>query len=182
MNFSKKKIIIGTIIAFFVMINIYNIPLKGTTDEIKKEDPLSIIKENIINTSKLEKAINLSSEKTYSIKDYKSVLLTFWATWCPSCKYENEILNEFVKKHKDFLVLGISMDKDKSALNSYLQKIPLNFDAFYVTKEISVFFDDINVVPTHYLVDVESGLVMKQLGLITEEEIINLANIKNKDK
>lgn len=182
MNFSKKKIIIGTIIALFVMINIYNIPLKGTNDEIIKEEQPSIIKKNIIDISKLEKAINISSEKIISIQDYKSVLLTFWATWCPSCKYENEILNKFVKKHKDFLVLGISMDKDKSALNNYLEKIPLNFETFYVTKEISVFFDDINVVPTHYLVDVKTGQVMKQLGLITEDEILNLAKIKNKVK
>ena len=52
----------------------------------------------------------------------KIVLLDFWATWCGPCRAEMPSVKEVWKKyHGDqFVIVGVSLDRDRAALNRYL--------------------------------------------------------------
>jgi len=59
-----------------------------------------------------------------SFKD-KVVMINFWATWCPPCIDELpslEILDEQIKD-KDFLLVTINVDKDKTAAARLLSRL-----------------------------------------------------------
>lgn len=56
----------------------------------------------------------------------KIVFINFWATWCPSCKYELRHLNDLQDRHKDIVVLAININKDKSDCGKFLSKNPSN--------------------------------------------------------
>ena len=58
------------------------------------------------------------------------LLINFWATWCPPCRYELPLLNEVAEQGRnDFQIIGIAVD-DPAAVRSYLERGPLVFDNF----------------------------------------------------
>lgn len=58
----------------------------------------------------------------------KSLLLNFWATWCPPCIEELPLLERFYQENKNnnWQVLGLAVDQP-SAVRQWLQAKPLSF-------------------------------------------------------
>lgn len=59
----------------------------------------------------------------------KYVLVDFWASWCMPCRQENPNVVEAYNKFKDknFTILGVSLDQNKEAWISAIQKDNLNW-------------------------------------------------------
>lgn len=61
-----------------------------------------------------------------SLEKYKGkvVLLDFWATWCKPCMFEMPDIKKLWKKYKadQFIIIGISLDKNEQALRSYIER------------------------------------------------------------
>ena len=59
--------------------------------------------------------------KTYTLKDFrgKTVVVDFWATWCPDCREEIDDLVRIHKEHPEVEFLGISFDTDAEQLRKY---------------------------------------------------------------
>jgi thiol-disulfide isomerase/thioredoxin len=174
---TNKKIIIGFAIAFIISLNIYNIPFKQdhvtaapTVEEFRDEKAIDI--------KALNKAVNKSMKKVVNLNKYDHVIVSFWATWCPSCRRENLIFNQFTKKNKNVLILGICVDKDPKALGEFKQNNELLFPTFNTNKGIAVLFDDILAVPTHFIVDIKNKKMNKTMGLLDENQLANLMRMK----
>ena len=174
---NNKKIIFGFAIAFIISLNIYNIPFKEkevsaapSIDEIRDEKSISI--------HQLNEAINKGLDKKYNLMNYENIIVTFWATWCPSCRRENTVFNSFHKKNKEVLIIGVCVDKDPNALAEYKKESPLHFPTFNTTKDIAILFDDILAVPTHFIIDVKRQTVNKTMGLLDENQLKHLLGVK----
>ena len=170
MNITNKKIFIGCVIALIIGLNIYNIPSKVDAKTPVTSAPVET-DIHTVDINKLQKAFNAQLEKPVNLKQYSTVIATFWATWCPSCRKENAIFNTFVKKESDVLIVGICMDKDPNALGAYIKKTPLNFTIVNNTKPIAQQFTDIFAVPTHFIINTKTGVATKTMGLISLSDL-----------
>ena len=88
----------------------------------------------------------------------KVILIDFWATWCKPCVRAFPNLIELYKKYNKigFEIIGISLDKNKKKIDSFLSKSPLPWKIIYSGKG----WDDpikkkfgIQNIPSVWLVD-----------------------------
>jgi thiol-disulfide isomerase/thioredoxin len=99
----------------------------------------------------------------------KVVLVDFWATWCPQCLEElPDVVAAFKKYHgQGFEVVGVSLDQDKDALESFVKEKnipwPQYFDGKGWDNEISSRYG-IDSLPVMWLLDKRGMLVSTHPG------------------
>ncbi|BCN29944.1 TlpA family protein disulfide reductase [Anaeromicropila herbilytica] len=78
--------------------------------------------------------------KEHSIKDYrgKTVIVTFWASWCSDCQQQMPLVNQFLEELKKYdnveMILVNKLDhKKESKANAikYLEKNNIDIDTYY---------------------------------------------------
>jgi len=93
----------------------------------------------------------------------KILVLNFWASWCAPCVQETPSLSRFTQEfaNKGVVVLGVSVDKDPKAYQSFMQKYQ---PAFMTARELKLHEDfGTFMYPETYIIDA-NGKVLKKFA------------------
>ncbi|MBI2166901.1 MAG: TlpA family protein disulfide reductase [Candidatus Omnitrophica bacterium] len=52
----------------------------------------------------------------------KPVLIIFWATWCPTCREEIPVLNEWIKKYPHLQILAVNVQEPAERVRAFAEK------------------------------------------------------------
>jgi len=114
-------------------------------------------------------SLNSLDGKQISLSEFKGkpVLITFWATWCESCKEELPVLNKFCVGKEDQLVwLLIVIDGErKKAAQKIVNQNKITLPVLLLLKEKAM--DQYGVrgwVPQTFIIDREGRLLGKIVG------------------
>lgn len=114
--------------------------------------------------------MNDVNDKPFSLSQLKGkyVLVDFWASWCGPCRDENPNIvaayNQF--KDKNFTILGVSLDKNKSAWLDAIKEDNLSWQQISDLKywsSAAVPLYGLEVIPSNVLVDPQGKIIATNL-------------------
>ncbi len=113
----------------------------------------------------------------------KTLLITFFATWCPPCMQEVPTLIELHKQFSksNFSVVGLSVDEGGSSVVAKLvEKRSINYPVLMADAATARNFGGVVGIPTSFLVNKEGNVVKKYPGYvphtILEQDIKKIMN------
>jgi thiol-disulfide isomerase/thioredoxin len=99
----------------------------------------------------------------------KVVIINFWATWCPPCRAEIPDLVALQEKYRDHLVvIGVSEDEGGPDLvRQFAAQHKINYPIVMMNEELEKMFPGVSALPTSFILDRESRIVQKHVGMLT---------------
>jgi len=98
----------------------------------------------------------------------KYVFVDFWASWCIPCRAEMPAVRKAYAalKNKNFEILGVSLDADRSSWLSAIKKDQMTWiqvsDLKYWKNEAALLYD-VHEIPQNFLVDPNGNVIAKDL-------------------
>jgi len=84
----------------------------------------------------------------------KTVLLDFWATWCPPCVADAPALDKLYRKYgeKDLMIIGISVNEERDIVEQFLKKHPHTFPVVLTSENEMPRPYQIGLFPTYMVI------------------------------
>ncbi len=110
-------------------------------------------------------SFKLLDGSSYKVKNDKPLLVHFWATWCPTCKFE---AGNIEKISKDYEVITIAVQSgSKKEIQKYLDEHNLSFRV--VNDDLGLYSKKFNikVFPTTFIYDKDKNFQFSDVGYTT---------------
>ena len=103
----------------------------------------------------------------------RTVLLTFWATWCGPCRLEMPAFEDRYQELKDddFIVLGVNYDEPVEDVRTFRDEFGLSFPLLLDPGGSVQRLYQIRGYPSSIFVDPQGVVSVVHLGLITEGQL-----------
>lgn len=155
---------------FFTVYSVFNGTLEHQSIDANKEELVSNYEEVTIGSVAPDFTLPDINGNEVSLSDYKgkTVLLTFWASWCPTCRAENKHLAEVYPKYKNegFEILGVSLDRSKTNWEKAVEKDGITWpqvsDLQGVDSPVATKYG-VYATPTTFLIDSAGVVIGKNL-------------------
>ena len=105
----------------------------------------------------------------------KSLLITFFATWCPPCIDEIPNLIELQKKYegRQFSVVGLSVDQGgKKVVQRLIEKKKINYPVMMADNAVTRDFGGVYGIPTSFLVNSRGNVVKQYTGYVPHSVLL----------
>lgn len=124
---------------------------------------LSIYKSQNLNKEILSiNSFKVINNTDYNVENSKPLVIHFWASWCPICKFEAANI-EYLSKYYNVVTIAVDSGSDYD-LSKYLQEKDLNL--LVVNDKNKVFSKQFNIqaYPTTLIYDKNKNLIFSEVG------------------
>ena len=119
--------------------------------------------------------------KTFDGQDFslealrgKTVVLSFWASWCSPCRQELPALSQLQQERDDVVIYAVNVDRQRPPAEKFLRQV--SFDLPIVWDNASLAMGQYNVLsmPTMFLVDAQGTIKFRKTGFSREKGMAEL--------
>ncbi len=112
--------------------------------------------------------LNDMDGNTHTLSDYKgkTIIVNFWATWCPPCREELPSMNRAWKKvqSQNIAMLAINVGEDEDSIFSFTGDYPIDFTILLDTTGEEINQWPIKGLPSTFVVDPSGKIVYRAIG------------------
>lgn len=105
-----------------------------------------------------------------SISDYRGsvILLNNWATWCPPCKEEMPVFNEYFNTYQEqgFQILAVEAGDPQSQVQAFVEQQGLDFKILLDPEGKALITYQNQSLPNSFVIDREGNLRLAWTGAI----------------
>jgi thiol-disulfide isomerase/thioredoxin len=109
------------------------------------------------------------------IKKYKGsvVYLDFWASWCTPCRKSFPWMNAMQQKYgdKNFQVVSVNLDTERSLADKFLAKTPANFTILYDPDGSLASELKLKGMPSSFLINAQGQIINAHVGFNDKKKI-----------
>lgn len=175
-----KKYFLVVSVLFVMGILVVAFIIKGDRPDMEsKESKTTEISANYIDFSLVDK-----NGEQINLKDFqgKTIVLNFWASWCPPCIEEMPSIQKFyndINKDDVKLVL-VALDRDFNKSIKFMEKKGYNMPYYYPASNIPSQFD-IRGIPITYVITGSGEIAITYSGMAdyTSKEFIEAVETVN---
>ena len=108
----------------------------------------------------------------------KVVVVNYWATWCPPCRFETPGLVSFADEYKSRGVemVGVTVDEDLAAVPLFVEKYQMKYPILVSGFNPNISAEEMSL-PTTFLYDKNGRLAKKYTGIVLESTLRSDAEI-----
>jgi hypothetical protein len=147
----------------------------GTTKEIQQDNGQEENEnKNFLNVGEKISIENFTIDSV--IQDREKTLLTFTPVWNPFSQEQIDVINSIQDLEIRKNIIALTILEPKGLIESFLKRGLENIDIGY--DKIGYSTQNINIAsaPYNYLVDSEGTILKRKIGVMSEQEIINIFN------
>ena len=111
--------------------------------------------------------------KRVRLSDFRgrTVLLSFWATWCLPCQKELPAIQKIYEQHKDMVVLTVD-DENRATIRDFLKDKHYGFTALMDPKRTLFKKFAVRFIPTVFVINDEGTIVREIVGWKGPQELL----------
>ena len=106
--------------------------------------------------------------KRYRLSDYRGqvVVVNFWATWCPPCRYEMPAMERAHQKLKDekIVLLAVNVGEDEETVFAFTGQYPVSFPLLLDRDGAVVKQYPVIGLPTTFVIDPRGKVTHRAVG------------------
>lgn len=116
---------------------------------------------------------HFGSQNKWTLQEHrgKVVLINYWATWCPPCRYETPSLVRifYAYQGKPFEIVGVTVDDDLSQVADFVERYSIPYPILLPGVDPNV--KGGLALPTTFLYDKQGRLAKRYTGVVFESTL-----------
>ena len=112
--------------------------------------------------------LKMPDGKSFRLSDQrgKTVIVNFWATWCPPCREEMPAMERLYQQHKGrgLVLVAVSLDADPAVVAPYVRENKFTFPIALDPKSEIASKYGVRALPSSFVIDREGTMTALALG------------------
>ncbi|MCB9682701.1 MAG: TlpA family protein disulfide reductase [Alphaproteobacteria bacterium] len=104
----------------------------------------------------------------------KTVVLSFWASWCGPCRHELPALSAYAKEHPELAVFAVNVDRDPAQARRFLAQVPLELPVVWDNTAAALGSYEVVSMPTMFVLDRNLTVKWRKVGFSSERGLSEL--------